>query len=220
MASEYTLNISFTEEDLAHLAGSGRRVVIVKKTSDTNERLEAERENAKEGDSLLGVSWIVVKPEEDIQVSWEADYYIYASNTKYEKGAQIKTMAHVDAAPTNFKYVYQSSGLFKRENFSAGSEGTYYARNEWGDDRTFGLAQNVVVGGNTQSISPINAQSIFNDENVSFLPKEAVIVFVAKEDTSGKVISYVQSDTLTVDLTEKNVRSIKYDSDHSKFIPA
>ncbi len=213
--AEYTLNIAFSNDDLAKLEGSGRKVVIVKQTSDNSNGLHDTNGND------LGVAWLAIDPEQNIEVTWENKYMIYASSSKFESGASIKTSAtEEEPMPKDFVYIYQNSGVFKSKDFDSGVKNTYYVRNEWKDTRTFGLAQEALVAGNGQGFTPINAEPLFTDENASFLPKEAVCIFLAKEDSSGKVISYVKSDVLSVDLTSESSRSVVYDSAISRFVNA
>ncbi len=214
MASEYTLNINFTEEDLKYIEGTGKKVVIVKESDDSNHSMALKAK----GGFVTDVAWVTCNPRMSIDVSWEDTYSVYASDTKIQNGATIKTTSNKEAEPKTRLYNFTDGGYFDDEPYSDGSISmAYYVKNSCGETETFGLAQTAKVSSAVYSLNPINAISMLNNDYGYFIPVEKVKVFLSANADNGKVISVIQSDVLVVDLTINNTQSIIYDRTSNKF---
>lgn len=204
MASEYKLNLRISKEDLELINGAGKRVVLVKENG--------------EGSFLSGsefiddVAWVTFQLWELNNVTWQEEYYVYASDVEKQSGAVIEKASYEEAEPFD-------KGYFSASQFNGEAHPTaYFIKNGYDKPETFELAQTVKVGKQVYEANPINAMTVFNNEQAYFIPSEKVKVFLAARAENGKVISIAQSQALLVDFTEKSERTITYDRNTSKFV--
>lgn len=211
MASQYKLEITLKKEDLEKIYAAGKRVVLVKENGENGFSSEVE--------FIDDVAWVTFNPWEINKVSWKEEYFTYASDTERQSGAIIEKVSYQEAEPKT--KLYRFNGYFKTEQFNGGAHETaYYVKNDYSQPETFGLAQTVKIGEKVYEANPINAVTLFNNEQGYFIPVEKVKVFLAAQAENGKVISVAQSQALLVDFTEKAERKVTYDSSTSKFILA
>jgi hypothetical protein len=214
MASEYNLIVNFTEEDLKYIEGTGKQVVLVKESDTSNHSMLEQA-----GQSFVeDVAWVTFSPWMTTKVTWQSSYAVYASDVEKMNGAIIEKMSSKQAEPRTRMYNFVSGGYFKDEDYNEGPQDmAYYITNISGEKETFGLAQSVKVRSTEYSLNPINAVTMLNNDIGYFIPVEKVKIFLTANASNGKVISVVQSDTFTVDLTKKGTQTVIYDRASGKF---
>lgn len=152
------------------------------------------------GSGNLQVAWVTFSPLMGNQVSWSADYYIYASTTSVQSGATIKMTSQTDA-PAQLGPIYDfAEGVFTTT--TQGAATTYNAQNDYGQSLTFGLAQQASING-AKVMAPLSATPIGNTQQGTFTPSETVSIYLSSYSDNGVVISQVAGDALTVKLTSQ-----------------
>ncbi|HBJ77639.1 MULTISPECIES: hypothetical protein [Fusobacterium] len=210
MASEYKLNLRISKEDLELINGAGKRVVLVKENGEGSFSSGSE--------FIDDVAWVTFQLWELNNVTWQEEYYVYASDVEKQSGAVIEKASYEEAEPKTKLYTFDK-GYFSASQFNGEAHPTaYFIKNGYDKPETFGLAQTVKVGKQVYEANPINAMTVFNNEQAYFIPIEKVKVFLAARAENGKVISIAQSQALLVDFTEKSERTITYDRSTSKFV--
>lgn len=158
------------------------------------------------------------KPWMTSTVTWQSSYAVYASDVEKINGAVITKMSNKMAEPKTRMYNFVEGGYFNDEAYSKGPQDmAYYITNICGEKETFGLAQTVKVRNAEYSLNPINAITMLNNDIGYFIPVEKVKIFLTANAQNGKVISVVQSETFTVDLTTKGTQTVIYDRPSGKF---
>jgi hypothetical protein len=93
----YTIDFSFTSEQLDVFYATGTQVVLAKPTAGEEPK----------------VAWQVFRPLESIQVQWEEQYGIYASATSVTGGARLDQISRTDFPAVEARaYVITPSGSF------------------------------------------------------------------------------------------------------------
>ncbi len=156
----------------------------------------------------LATSWISFLPAQNISVTWEEEYYIYASQTQLSDGAKI-TMESNTNAPVSAGQVYKygSAGTFT--NTPAPTNGAFETLNQRHytgkqDAWTMGLAQAATVNGGKISMAPLNGVIVPYHLSGSFTPIETVSMWLSQYDDNGVVISQVGGGALTVQMTSQS----------------
>ena len=150
----------------------------------------------------LATAWISFEPAQNITVTWEEDYYIYASTTVAKGGATIGLSSYTDAPVQSGQlYTYNPSATFSASNASTG--GAFETNNEQNspDPWTMGLAQKATVNGGPATMAALNAVNVPYNETASFTPIEHVSIWVSSLQNNGVVLSQIASQALQVTLT-------------------
>ena len=204
----YTLN--FTMDDTGLVNIDGMRVTLAKRVTSSLVNGNA------------ATAWISFLPCETVQVSWQEDYYIYASQTEIEDGATVIMQSDTPAAVVGDQlYTYQPSGVFTNQPETTG--GAFVTLNSRNFDQspnvwTMGLAQAASVNGGKSMLSPLNAMTVPYNIRASFTPIEEVSIWLSRYDNNGVVISQLGSDALTVALTSQSPSAnISFNSSNNSF---
>ena len=166
------------------------------------------------------MAWLVIDPEEGINVSWHADYEVYQSRSIPKPDATIVTSAVTQHAQVGHVYTYLPAGHFAPgQPFQ--DPHAYAALNN--DDRhktaemTFGLVQAALVSG-ANKLSPINAQMVPYQQTAGFTPEERLLVFVSGITDNGVVISDIASRRLEIDFTQQPAQKAGWSPDEGQFV--
>lgn len=214
MAS-YQLKINIEQEDVDLLNSLQRRIVIVK----TVDEMAPSAAPDSDSEQITGVAWVTSEPWPQVEVKWENQFAVYASDVRIQSGATIRASCIKNALSGSKIYNFTDRNIFSEAPYQKASENTYYIHNLKSGYRayTFGLAQSVKVNDDLFNFNPINATSLINNELVSLKPIEKIKVFLQTNAQDAKVISLIQSNALDIDLTDEAEVEIKYNREINKF---
>ncbi|XXY13460.1 hypothetical protein WME88_34900 [Sorangium sp. So ce216] len=170
------------------------------------------------GDST--VAWLTFPAAQAIQVTWEEQYWLYATNLQYQAGAKINSQA-ITTSPVlaSNLYTFNPDQLFSSAQLQT-PNGSFQVDNQIGNNKwQFGLAQMASVNGSaTPTAVPLNIVPVLNNQHVSFTPEVTVSVFTQMLSNNGVVISEVTGNPLTVNLTSAaSSANLGYDDGTSTF---
>lgn len=205
----FTLNTSFTKEDLIRFLASGSNVVVAKPNNG----------------GAPNVAWVVFKPLTNNTMTWEENYGIYASNTDLIAGGVISQVSRTPYPATAGKtYELAPTGAFG-EPGASGPAGSYIAINSYNNlpkgYMTFGLYQKADVNGSPTGSNPVSAASVIYQSRAEITPFTNVYLWIQSQVVSSSVITNVTSPLSKVtfggDTTDV---SLKYDSETGMFVTA
>lgn len=151
------------------------------------------------GDSVI--AWQVFTPVESNQVTWSTEYYAFATSTPLSLGNTIMAAAQT-AVPLQTGWVYTFTG----GQFSGQSgQGINFviANGTPTGVYSFGLAQQAMVN-SVASLTPLNAMPVLFNEQATFVPEEAVSIFLSSCRVAGTVIPPPTEAALTFTLSSQN----------------
>ena len=201
----FTLNVSFTAEQLNAIYATGNNVILAK---DTN----ANKTN---------VAWLVFKPFQKNTVQWEEQYGIYASSCEVNSGVTITSNAMAPfPAVTDKLYTLDAQGEITGPE-DGGQANAYSIVNDFNAKpyMTVGLYQDAMVNGTVQTGKYLNAIPLLFKSTAFMKPLEPIYIWLQSQITSGTIIS-----TTTSPVTKLNFGgsvdqiSVKYDSATGTFI--
>ncbi len=191
MGTTFQLNFTISAADVATINDTLHQSIVIVKSV-----------GASSGTPQT-VAWLhFFEAGQSIAVSWEENYWIYATNAQLQAGAKIVTNAiTTSSAPSNSLYQLGADTLFAGPGTGKG-QGTYSVDNEVGADTwQLGLAQEAIIQGSKVTPVPLNIVSVGNGEIVTFTPEVTVSIFLQSLTDNGVVITEVSSSALTVTLT-------------------
>lgn len=178
---QYELNINIDSQGVEQINQAGQQVTISKSDPTTNP-----------------IAWIGFAPLESNILTWTDNYYMYASTSEIENGVTIDMSSQTpDPLQLGFTYTLQDGAFLS----TSGTGSSYIGENQEGDSLTFGLAQSSTVNGNSQTLTPLNAVTVLNNETANFTPLETVYVCLYANTANGTVISSIASSALKVVLS-------------------
>lgn len=143
---QYTLNVSFTAQQLELIFKAGQRVMICQ---------------SDDGKTASKVTWQSFRPFQSNVMTWINQYGIYASTSTDSGGVVIEQKFTVPVgASMNQVYTLDQNG-----NFNAGPGGShdwFTANNQYKSVSymTFGLFQDAMVNGSTIAGNAISAEMV------------------------------------------------------------
>lgn len=194
-APTYTLNFTMDTNDVQTINDIGQYITIVKSVA----RSGAETSKGPP------VAWLTFRAAQVIQVSWEEDYWLYATAQESQAGARITATAMTTfPARRGLEYEFRSNLFMGPTMMSGLAEGTFHVSNKVGNNNwQFGLAQKARVStefGSTMKAVPINIVPVMNNQRVSFTPTDTVSISLQSFSDNGVVLSQVSSEALLVKL--------------------
>lgn len=207
MATSYTLSLDVSGDGVTRINSLQQVITIAKSTQITQaQRLSGPRI------SPTPVIWLAIDPFDSITVKWEADYFLYATDTFPEANASI-TVSSQTKNEVNAGEKYQfTKGAFTGPG--QGDPGWMEVLNDEQDQPlfNFGLIQKATVHGDSSASvqSPLTIMTAGFNETVGFLPKETVQIFLYLLCSNGTVISFVADNALSLDLTPLNPSAKAY----------
>jgi len=205
----YNLKLNFTSSALTTLAAQNKKIVVVKESNEPSPI------------SGATIAWFTTQPFQQVKITWENDFYLYATQTEFKAGAVIDKSSSSDNSVVDGSFRYNfgpDAAIFQSEAYS-GSNGTVYMKNLFTDGffTAFGLAQKISSGSKTV-INPINAvKGIYND-NIAFTPIEKIRVFMQANIQDSKVLTEITSDPIKLDFTGKTEQEIVYNEAKNIFV--
>lgn len=206
---KHQLLINFSEKALDTLGEQSKQIVLVKESKEAAPIAKA------------SIVWFTTVPFQQVEISWEEEFYLYGSQTEFHGDAVIKktsiTGHTLEDGIKNYNFGPNAAN-FKSVDYN-GDRGTYYMKNLFPEGKftLFGLAQKISSGATTV-INPINAvKSIYND-NLGFTPVERIRVFMQEDVEDSKVLTRVTSDPIVLDFTGKEACSIEYNTASNHFV--
>jgi hypothetical protein len=196
----YSLVIQISNAGLKTIQDASQQVALVKATA-----------------SALPVVWVAFDPESDNTITWEENYFVYASTTHIDAGATIATMSTEPAQGGN-TYMFQGGDF---PSYKGGLPLTQYGvfnndtRPQF-KEITAGLAQ-VAQGVGEGQPTPLNATIVPFNETGLYTPIEKVQVFAEASMNNGLVLSQVDGSALLVDFTTDPSQVIHYDDASNTF---
>ncbi|NBI30258.1 hypothetical protein [Chengkuizengella marina] len=134
------------------------------------------------------VAWISFKPFEENTITWDENYSVYASGTEIEDGATINKLSERSAVEED-SYTFEN-GCFKLASSSLDLKpGSFGIINNFDENLTFGLAQDVTVHNKTTEGAPLNAVRASKGQCIQLTPFEDVVVFLQNTVNTGSVHS-------------------------------
>ena len=201
MAS-YKLTITLNAQDVHSINAAKQKIIIVKEVA-VNSDSDAEASQ---------VAWLSFSPFEYNEITWEAEYGIYASTTQHQAGANILKSSSIHPASSGVIYPFET-GAFDKHSGVVGIN-NYGIENRHDEDFTFGMAQSAKVNGTTYHAAPLNAVTVLSQEQAIFTPIEKLSIFLNGKFDNGVIISSVRNKALKVDLTSTPFLAINYDKEN------
>lgn len=205
--SKFKLNINFTEEALKVIYKAHQKLAITK---------------AVEGNVGKAVIWVATLPFKSNVVEWAQNYMLYSSREEVMNGASIKKLSDT-VAIDNVVYDFDSAVFQNAKPSECVGVNEYAVHNAMDsyDSLTFGLAQEVVVNGQTKQGNPINALTLPYNHTAVMAPVEKVRIFLANSVDDGIVMSKQFSNAIEVEFRgDETEKTITYDCEKGMFIPA
>lgn len=205
--SKFKLNINFTEEALKVIYKAHQKLAITK---------------AVEGNVGKAVIWVATLPFKSNVVEWAQNYMLYSSREEVMNGASIKKLSDT-VAIDNVVYDFDSAVFQNARPSECVGVNEYAVHNAMDsyDSLTFGLAQEVVVNGQTKQGNPINALTLPYNHTAVMAPVEKVRIFLANSVDDGIVMSKQFSNAIEVEFRgDETEKTITYDCEKGMFIPA
>ncbi|MFE6775868.1 hypothetical protein [Streptomyces sp. NPDC057702] len=205
--SVYTLNIDPLEHADYIVNTLQDRVAVAKKVDGAG---------GYQGKNPADVAWQIFSPVANNQVTWEANYSVFASNITVSDGAVITQTAPLLTPPAQSGIVYSFDGTSVKRTTETGTVGSYTIRNDapkvvW----NLGLSQpNNKSGGKFTSVALTPAGP---GETAEFTPHETVYVFLTKHTQDGTITISKWSPYVEVTLQPDVPQTLHFDKDHTKF---
>lgn len=183
MGESYKLNIALTPEQLDLLAGS--QIAI-----------------AKSGAEKPNVVWQALRPIEELTMTWEENYGIYATETELKGGAKIVSTARVKGDAINGEeYALVKNGFFVPQQ-NVGDPSSYFGRNQYTEETPmgFGLTQTAELTGSGTALppNPISYASVLPGNLATMTPFTTLYVWIQSSVLGGSVVTQVTSPQLVV----------------------
>lgn len=205
---DYSLNISFTNDQLSTLFATGSNVIIAKPSSSS---------------SSPNVAWLSFKPFQANNVTWEENYGIYVSTQAIEAGATLTQLSNVpDPAAQDKLYTLQASGVISGPA-DGGRAGSFALLNQYTNlpYMTVGLYQDATVNGTQILNHAISAVPVLLQSTALMTPFTTVYIWLQSDVEGNCVITDVTSPMTQLEFGGSVTDiSVAYDSATGLFIAA
>jgi hypothetical protein len=186
----YQINISIDNQGLQAIYDSGLYVTLVKSVA---------QQPASQG--CLPIAWVAFQPQQTNRVSWQEQYWMYATTAPLQAGATLIVSSETSQPiQTGWTYTFKQ-GQFQGQ--SGGGETTFNLNNQQQGSYSFGLVQQAAVN-NTQVSAPLNAIPLAYNMSATFAPLETISLFLSSYSNNGSVVSQVASNALVMTLSSQN----------------
>jgi hypothetical protein len=185
MGMSYKLTIDLTPEQLEAFGNTGSQIAI-----------------AKSAESPPTVVWQSLRPIEELVMTWEENYGIYATETEFKGGAKIISTARVKGTAVNGEeYALVKNGFFVAQE-NPGNPKSYYARNLYSAENKsmgFGLTQMAELSsGLVLPPNPVSYAPVLFESMASMTPYTTLYVWVESKVQGGSVVTEVTGPQLPV----------------------
>jgi hypothetical protein len=186
MGESYKLNITLTPEQLKSFGAEQSQIAIAKTGAGSNPQ----------------ILWQSIRPIEELSVSWEENYGIYATESQMVAGATIVSAARTEGAAINGEeYALNKLGFFVPEG-RKGNPASYYARNgytEHGVLMGFGLTQTAALGNGTKlPPNPVSYAAVIPGSLATMTPATTLYVWTQSLVKGGSVVTEITGPQLEV----------------------
>ena len=205
---QFTLNASFTNDQLNWIYAAGSNVIIAKPSADG---------------SNPNVAWLVFKPLQANTATWQEEYGIYCSTQQIQNGAVLTQLSSVPVpAVENKLYTLQQSGVIAGPS-NGGTQDSFSLLNQYGNVpmMTVGLYQDATVNGTNIMNSAVSAAPVLLQSTAVMTPYTTVYIWLQSNIISNTVVTTVTSPMTELKFgggTDKI--SVAYDSQSGTFIPS
>ena len=186
MATAYTLNMHFSQEDLVRFLATGSNIVVAKPSSSGG---------------TPNVAWVVFRPLESNTMTWVEEYGIYASTASLVNGALLTQMSRSEFPALDGRtYQFSPNGSFGPASGS-GQLGSFYALNSYSGAPgylTFGLFQDATVNNQRVAGNAISAAPVLFGSTAQMTPYTTVYLWVQSQVQSNSVVTLVTSPQTAV----------------------
>lgn len=187
---QFEVNITIDQTGVSNINSSGQTVTLVQ--SVVADPLAT---------GNLPIAWLAFSPLEENQITWTADYSIYATTTQIQSGATIAMTSQTSgAAQLGWLYTFQN-GIFT--GAAGGGASTYNAQNSMSSTFGMGLAQAAVVN-NVNTFAPLNVSTVMANESASFTPEVQLSIFLSSAINNGSVLSQVAGNAYSFTLSSQS----------------
>jgi len=202
---QYSIDINIDQNGVESINSTGQKVTLVQSVVS----------NPPSSDI---VAWLAFSPLESNLVSWEEEYYVYATTTEVQSGATIQMTSQTEsAAQLGWTYTFQN-GIFT--GASGGEDTAYNANNQQGGTYGMGLAQYAMVN-NVQTFAPLSVVDVLNNETADFTPEIQLSIFLSASQDNGSVISQVAGNAYSFTLSSSSPSiSLDFNDTSNTFYPA
>lgn len=186
MGQAYQLTIQLTPDQLAAFAITSSQIAIAKSAAGKPQ-----------------IVWQSLRPIEELTMTWEENYGIYATQTKMSAGAKIVSTARVKGNAVNGEeYALIKDGFFVAQE-NPGDPSAYYARNLFtpeNDPMGFGLTQTAELAGSGTVLpsNPISYALVLPESKADMTPFTTLYVWVQSLVQGGSVVTEVTGPQLAV----------------------
>jgi hypothetical protein len=204
----YTLNTSFTAQDLSRFLATGSNLVVAKPSASGG---------------APNVAWVVYAPWENNTMTWAEEYGIYASTASLVNGALLTQMSRSEFPALDGKtYPFTPNGAFGAPE-QGGQPGSFYAFNAYQNATgylTFGLFQDALINGTPASGNAISAAPVLYNSTAQMTPFTTIYLWVQSQVQSNSVVTLVTSPMTKVTFGGGVTSiSLAYDSQTGTFVP-
>jgi hypothetical protein len=209
MATNFALELNFTEDDLNTILSTGANVVVARPGADGG---------------LPNVAWLVFSPRPGNYVSWVGNYGIYASNSDLVNGVELSMMSNsAFPAETGKVYTLSASGSFGSPA-PGGMSGAYTVVNQLDNlpdgYLTMGLCQYAMVNEGAVPSTPTCAGPVLYQAMKSWMPSTDAYLWVQPQVSSGTFLDPVTASVTHVTFGPGGQATLQYNLSTGKFVPA
>ncbi len=187
MSTDYTLTLSFSQDDLQTLHKVGQQLVVVRSF-----------QSAAPGN----VAWAVIKPLQSLRLEWNRTYKAYASLAEFSDGKPIQVNGTTtDSVRFQNRYAFIDNCTFSSpiadDSLDAG-EVALINKYSATPIVTFGLLQSLQVAGQPSAAVPCIATLVPQESTASFQPLEKLTLFLSTSAATGAFIKVPAAQELAV----------------------
>lgn len=188
----YTLSIQFDQASIDTIYANGQYLNISKYGGI-----------AGDPQSVVWLSW---HPMTGNIVTWQENYYLYATRSETQAGATITTSTNIPAI-VGRKYVLDNTGF--HDAGEGAPKGTIYLTNNSDFKYFCGLAQPASVSGESSSgLNALNQVVVPAKQSASFAPIVRLWAYIGMTANNGAVASSVSSTPFEINYTYETNQSI------------
>ena len=187
---DFSLTLNFNPENLELINGASQKVALAKPA----------------GGSSVEVIWLAFDPFESNTVTWEENYWIYASTCSTAvTGEQITKLSEVQPGPAvdGAYYPFSNNATFGDYVSTADVDvGTYAAINNMSWDKyptlTFGLAQSAMINDKLADRKPLSASTVLATQEIKMTPFTDVYIWLESHHESSTIITNITGNKTDV----------------------
>lgn len=190
-----SLEIQIDSAGLSEIYGASQSVTLALKVGQIVDAVASPKASAGGAGQLI-VAWLAFAPLQTNTVTWNEQYYCFATATPLTMGEVIK-MNSQSAAPMQPGAIY----TFANGQFSShpASGSAYVVYNAMAGGYGFGLAQQATVNG-APAFAPTSAVPVLSNEAAYFTPADQISIFLSSASNNGTLIPPpINALTLAVD---------------------